>query len=276
MISGGSGRRRRSPMPRAPAGIDGDVFDSESARVRLGYAIDNILLYGTGGIAWSSNQYIRTQLADSVNNAARRARRGRQPISHRMDGGRRHSRRLRQKLECVRGISPYELWLIQLLLPLSQIVTNSKTDLERDRIRRELQIRFDQTCEHRFHCRSRLREIEAGAALQGAAARPRDRDGLDGRLRRHRRRLWLGEIERRADECIGEPLDPYEFGPRRPFAGVLVGGNYQFNHFVVGVEADWQWGNLTNNSQANSSSSRPMLQCLPAPSPAAPSRFPPP
>jgi high affinity Mn2+ porin len=43
------------------------VFDSESVRGRLGYAFDNILLYGTGGWAWSSDQYIRTQLTGTLN-----------------------------------------------------------------------------------------------------------------------------------------------------------------------------------------------------------------
>ena len=43
------------------------VFDSESLRGRLGYAFDNILVYGTAGWAWSSNQYIRTQLTGTLN-----------------------------------------------------------------------------------------------------------------------------------------------------------------------------------------------------------------
>jgi outer membrane receptor protein involved in Fe transport/opacity protein-like surface antigen len=43
------------------------VFDSESLRARLGYAVDNVLFYGTGGWAWSSNQYIRTQLTGTLN-----------------------------------------------------------------------------------------------------------------------------------------------------------------------------------------------------------------
>ena len=43
------------------------VFDTETLRARLGYAVNNVLLYGTGGWAWSSNQYIRTQLTGTLN-----------------------------------------------------------------------------------------------------------------------------------------------------------------------------------------------------------------
>ena len=43
------------------------VFDSETVRGRLGYALDNALFYGTGGWAWSSDQFIRTQLSGILN-----------------------------------------------------------------------------------------------------------------------------------------------------------------------------------------------------------------
>ena len=36
-------------------------------RGRLGYAFDNVLLYGTGGLAWSNDQYVRTQLTGTLN-----------------------------------------------------------------------------------------------------------------------------------------------------------------------------------------------------------------
>jgi outer membrane immunogenic protein len=35
-----------------------------------------------------------------------------------------------------------------------------------------------------------------------------------------------------------------------PFAGTFVGGNYQFNRLVLGIEGDWQWSNLTGNNQS--------------------------
>jgi hypothetical protein len=40
---------------------------ARSARARLGFGADNILLYATGGLAWSSNQYVRTQFAGTFN-----------------------------------------------------------------------------------------------------------------------------------------------------------------------------------------------------------------
>jgi hypothetical protein len=51
----------------------------------------------------------------------------------------------------------------------------------------------------------------------------------------------------------GVPLAPYSYGVEGPLAGAFIGGNYQFNRFVVGVEGDWQWSNLTGNSEAASS-----------------------
>ncbi len=45
------------------------VFDSETIRGRVGYAADNILLYATGGFAWSNAQFVRTQLTGALNGA---------------------------------------------------------------------------------------------------------------------------------------------------------------------------------------------------------------
>jgi outer membrane immunogenic protein len=44
-----------------------DVFGT--ARGRVGYAIDNVLLYGTGGFAWGDEKITRTQLTGTFANA---------------------------------------------------------------------------------------------------------------------------------------------------------------------------------------------------------------
>jgi opacity protein-like surface antigen len=42
------------------------VYESGTVRARLGYAIDRLLLYGTGGWAWSLGQVTRTQVAGTA------------------------------------------------------------------------------------------------------------------------------------------------------------------------------------------------------------------
>ncbi len=55
--------------PSGTSSNQATVFDSETIRGRIGYAADNILLYATGGLAWSNDQFVRTQLTGALNNA---------------------------------------------------------------------------------------------------------------------------------------------------------------------------------------------------------------
>ena len=66
-VSSGGSRATTMADALGTAASQLTVFDSESVRGRLGYALDNFLLYGTAGWAWSSNQYIRTQLTGALN-----------------------------------------------------------------------------------------------------------------------------------------------------------------------------------------------------------------
>ena len=59
-VSSGGSKATTIADATGTSSVESNVFDSETARVRLGYALEDILLYGTGGLAWSSNQYIRT------------------------------------------------------------------------------------------------------------------------------------------------------------------------------------------------------------------------
>ena len=68
MSSGGT----RTSTVSDPTGISANettVFDSETVRGKLGYAADNILFYATGGLAWSNDQFVRTQLTGTLNAA---------------------------------------------------------------------------------------------------------------------------------------------------------------------------------------------------------------
>jgi outer membrane immunogenic protein len=47
--------------------------------------------------------------------------------------------------------------------------------------------------------------------------------------------------------AAGAPLAPYSYDVNGPIAGGFIGGNYQINQFVLGLEGDWQWSNLTGN-----------------------------
>jgi opacity protein-like surface antigen len=45
------------------------TFLNGTARVRIGYAFDRVLLYGTGGYAWTDDEAVRTQVSGTVGNA---------------------------------------------------------------------------------------------------------------------------------------------------------------------------------------------------------------
>ena len=103
------------------------VFDSETVRGRFGYAVDNVLLYGTAGWAWSSNQYVRTQLTGTLNNATAGADEAVNKYLSGWTAGAGVSVACRAKLERVCRISIYEFWIHHFTLPLSELSTTSTT-----------------------------------------------------------------------------------------------------------------------------------------------------
>jgi len=50
-------------------------------------------------------------------------------------------------------------------------------------------------------------------------------------------------------DAADNALAPYSYRVNGPVAGLFVGGNYQINKIVLGVEGDWQWSNLIGNNQ---------------------------
>jgi outer membrane immunogenic protein len=67
----------------------------------------------------------------------------------------------------------------------------------------------------------------------------------------------LGKFERQPDDCGGPASGALRLQHDRPVLPAFIGADYQFNWFVVGVEGDGQWSNLTGNSQATSSFNLP-------------------
>ena len=237
-------------MPPAPARIETTVFDSETVRARLGYAFDNVLLYGTGGWAWSSNQYIRTQLTGTLNLATAGTD---EAVNNYLSGwtaGGGVAFAFAQNWNVFAEYRHTSFGSSTITLPFSQLSTTSKTDVSEIDFGVNYKFDWSAPAGAGSAVATKLGTAGTGAGLQGA---PRAPDAYD----------WTGVYiggdggygwetsSGTLTDAAGVPLTPYNYGVTGPFAGAFIGGNYQFNRFVVGVEGDWQWSNLIGNSQAS-------------------------
>jgi opacity protein-like surface antigen len=243
------GTRTRNTDAFGTAANQTTVFDSETVRGRLGYAFDNVLLYGTAGWAWSSNQYVRTQLTGTLNNATAGAD---EAVNKYLSGwtvGAGISVAFAQNWNVFAEYRCTSYGSTTLALPLSELSTTSTTKLGA----------IDFGVNYKFNSRALGNPaLAAGdAGLPVATIAPHYKVppasssynwtgfyfGADGGYGRQ----WsVGTLTTAA----GAVMTPYDYRVIGPFAGSFVGGNYQFNRFVLGVEGDWQWSNLTGNSQS--------------------------
>ena len=258
-------RRRRSPTPPAPARIRTTVFDSETVRGRLGYAFDNVLFYGTGGLAWSNDQFVRTQLTGTLNLATAGTDEAVNKCLAWLDRGRRHCLRLRAKLECVCRVSLHELWIVDHFAAVLAAHNELDDECERDRTWRELQVQFGRAVRpQRAKPLPQIGGIGVTSSLQVAARFPCLR--LDRRLSRRRWRVRLGRIcgndgnfdHRRGSSARAVQL--YGQTGRSPASSSAA--NYQFNRLVAGVEGDWQRSNLIGNNQQQNASALGAVCCV--------------
>jgi outer membrane immunogenic protein len=67
--------------------------------------------------------------------------------------------------------------------------------------------------------------------------------GLDGGY-------GFGTSDGASINALGQNVIGYSYNVTGPLAGGFVGANYQWGFLVVGLEADWQWADLTGNSGA--------------------------
>jgi outer membrane immunogenic protein len=234
-----------------------NVFDGETARARLGLAVDNILLYGTGGLAWSSNQYVRTQLGSTTFNLATP---GTEEATNKYlfgwTAGGGVAFAFAQNWNAFAEYRYTRYGSSTITLPFSQISTTSKTDVSEI----DFGVNYKFTWGASANGDYTLAAIKAPAsppvykAKPPSAAQPYNWTGIhlgiDGGYG------WANSSGN-VTTPAGLPLGPYSYNVTGPFAGAFIGGDYQFDRFVVGAEGDWQWSNLIGNSQASSSFSLP-------------------
>jgi outer membrane immunogenic protein len=225
------------------------VFDSETVRGRLGYAFDNVLLYGTAGWAWSSNQYVRTQLTGAVNNATAGADDAVNKYLSGWTAGAGISVAFAKNWNAFVEYRYTDFGSTTITLPLSELTTTSTTRVSA----------IDFGVNYKFNANGPGGPALAAANAGLTAAAPGLRDeappvrspyswtgfyiGADGGYGWQRP---TGTLTSAPDPV----LTPYDYRGTGPFAGGFVGGNYQINWLVLGVETDWQWSNLTGNSQS--------------------------
>ena len=224
------------------------VFDSETVRGRFGYAVDNVLLYGTAGWAWSSNQYVRTQLTGALNNATAGADEAVNKYLSGWTAGAGVSVAVAQNWNVFAEYRYTSFETMAFTLPLSQLSTTSTTKLSA--IELGVNYKFGPTTS--FAPPSRL-------PTGGRSSSPIT--PLYKSLPGHGPYNWTGlyfgadggyawqRSSGTLTAAAGGSLAPYGYNATGPFAGSFIGGNYQFNRFVVGIEGDWQWSNLTGSNQ---------------------------
>ena len=235
-----------------PSGISANqttVFDSETVRGRIGYAADNILFYTTGGFAWSNAQFVRTQLTGTLNNATAGADEAVNKGLLGWTGGAGIAYAFAHNWNVFAEYRYTRFGSSTISLPFSQLTTTSTTNVSA--------VEFG--VNYKFN--------SGPPAVAAAAAAPYVRPPTPAPALVYKSPSapyaynWSGfylgadggygwETSKGAlTTAAGIPLAPYRYNVNGPIAGVFVGGNYQVDRLVVGLEGDWQWSNLIGNNQ---------------------------
>jgi opacity protein-like surface antigen len=244
--------------------IRATVFDSETVRGRLGYAWDNVLLYGTGGLAWSNDQFVRTQLTGTVNLATagtdEAVNKG--LLGWIAGGGIAYA--FAQNWNAFAEYRYTSFGSSTSSLPFSQLITNSTTNVSA--IELGVNYKFNSGAPS-AHSAPTLypRSVASAPPLvykSPPASHAYDWTGVylggDGGYG------WVGSAgtTRTLTTAAGVPLAPYSYMANGPFAGIFAGANYQFNRLVVGVEGHWQHSNLIGNNQQQNASALGAVCCV--------------
>jgi opacity protein-like surface antigen/outer membrane receptor protein involved in Fe transport len=256
-ISSGGRKDTTTTDASGTSSIESNVFDSETMRVRLGYAVNNILLYGTGGLAWSSNQYIRTQLTGAFNLATAGTDEAVNKYLSGWTAGGGMAFAFAKNWNAFAEYRYTRYGSSTFTLPFSQISTTSKTSVSEIEFGVNYKFNWSAPASRDYTLATNfLRKAPASAPVYKAAPAAHAYNwtgihiGIDGGY------SWANSSGT-LTSAAGVPSAPYNYSVTGPFAGAFIGGDYQINRFVVGVEGDWQSSNLIGNSQASSSFNMP-------------------
>jgi opacity protein-like surface antigen/outer membrane receptor protein involved in Fe transport len=248
-VTSGGTRTAATTDAFGTAAIQTTVFDSETVRGRLGYAFDNVLVYATAGWAWSSNQYVRTQLTGTLNNATAGADEAVNIYLGGWTAGGGVSVAFAQDWNVFAEYRYTNFGSTTIALALSELTTTFTTKISAIEFGVNYKFNVGATSDPAF--------AVAGAGLPAAKVAPHYK-ALPAGSRYDWTGFYFGAdggygcqgSEGTVATAAQAVSTPYDYGASGPFAGVLVGGNYQFNRLVLGIEGDWQWSNLTGNSQS--------------------------
>ena len=203
----------------------------------------------TGGFAWSNDQFVRTQLTGTLNDATAGTDEAVNKGLMGWTAGGGIAYAFAQNWNVFAEYRYTSFGSSTISLPLSQLTTTSTMTVST----LELGVNY------KFN-------IEPGAVAGERGFRLIRPELLPNRLwSTSRRRMvpydWSG-VYFGADGGFGwetakgtlmdaasNPFTAYDYRVNGPVAGLFAGGNYQFNKIVLGVEGDWQWSNLIGNSQ---------------------------
>ena len=223
------------------------VFDSETVRGRIGYAADNVLLYGTGGFAWSNDQFVRTQLTGTLNEATAGTDEAVDKGVFGLTVGGGVAYAFAQNWNVFAEYRYASFGPSTISLPFSQLTAKITTNVN--------------TVEFGVNYKFNL-STSPGATTPTAYPKPSAltsvyKSSPSTSYAYDWAGVYLGSdggygwstSKGTLTSAPGAPLAPYSSAVSGPLAGLFIGGNYQFNQLVIGVEGDWQWSNLIGNNQ---------------------------
>ncbi len=245
-MSSGGAKTATISDPSGTSANQTTVFDSETIRGRIGFAADNTLFYATGGFAWSNDQFVRTQLTGTLNNATAGADEAvnKGLLGWVVGGGIAYA--FAQNWNAFAEYRYTNYGSSTISLPFSQLTTTSTINVSA----LELGVNYKFTS-------SGQPSGAPTAPYPGAPLPPLIYKSLPARYGYDWTGIYFGTdggfgltmLSGTLSDATATPLAPYNYRVQGPVAGLFTGGNYQINQIVMGVEGDWQWSNLIGNNQ---------------------------